>query len=227
MLNSPQEPKKLKVVLMEQIPDCIQDPVCEEYGADFLLSTNRGLVGIQRKKFPGDFLASIQDGRLVKELAQLRELEFRIILLEGKPRYTKDGVLLNGRRHSAYTRTGFRNLCRSLQYVEGCYIEWSSNIPDTIAVLKELQGYFDKGLHASLHARHRFESKLFVPSRQERLQFFYQGLPAISVVRSIKLSEVYESPIDLFNAEISDLSKIHGIGKNIATGIYNFIRKGE
>jgi len=224
MLISPNEHKKVKRELRNYFPDCSEDSVTEYCGADMLLTTNRGVVGIQRKKFPQDFLASIQDGRLSKEFAQLREfVDFPILLLEGKPRY-KDTMLLNGRRVSYYSKAGFRNLCRSIEFMEGCYIQWSDNLLDTIKVLKEIQSYFDSGKHLSLRNRPALEPSLLYLSYTDRYLYWLQGLPNIKITRAIKLAKVFKAPIELLNAEISDLTEIPGIGNGIAKGIYSFLR---
>ena len=226
MLISPKEHKKVKILVTSSIPDVTEDSLVDDFGADFMLITNKGLVLIQRKKFPSDFLASVADGRLSSEIVRMREGgHFQIILSEGKPRYNKSDRLLNGRRPSKYSRAGFRNLCRSIEFVEGCYIAWSDNLYDTVKVLKELQGYFDKSSHSSLHTRTKIESEWYVTTEKERYLFFLQGLPGVKTGRAIDLAKVFKSPIEIYNAEVSDFTKIPGFGRIVAERIYKFLRK--
>lgn len=67
----------------------------EKFGADFLLtSPSYGTVGVQRKEM-NDFVASVRDGRLGKELAQMKALGLGVLLIEGKPQWTVDGSLMS------------------------------------------------------------------------------------------------------------------------------------
>jgi len=67
MLVAPTEPMTLKALGTVSL-------VPEDYGSDFLwASPVFGLVGVQRKE-ASDFVASVMDGRLDKELAQMKQL---------------------------------------------------------------------------------------------------------------------------------------------------------
>lgn len=46
--------------------------LCEQWGVDFVLFTQTGLVGVQRKTY-GDLLASLRGDRIARELAQMVE----------------------------------------------------------------------------------------------------------------------------------------------------------
>lgn len=67
----------------------------ERYGADFWWVANGETWGIQRKKFPTDFLQSLHDGRLTKELSQMQQLDHGIVVLEGLGTWTDQGTLLD------------------------------------------------------------------------------------------------------------------------------------
>ena len=71
----------------------------ERHGVDFMWVANSKTWGVQRKKFPEDFLASLSDGRLTKEIAQMQSLDHPIILLEGLGTWTDDGFLLDQQFH--------------------------------------------------------------------------------------------------------------------------------
>ena len=191
---------------------------------DFLMFTSRGKVARERKVFPDDFLASVSDGRFSKECAAMREVsQFPGVILEGDPIYTKEGFLLVGRRPSRWTKKAVRNLIRSLEYAEGCLVEWSSDILGTIELLKETYDYFNKDRHTSLRTRPGLQSNWLTPTGGERLVFFYQGLPGISVVRATKLADVFPSPDKLFQATEADITTIPGLGKKLAGGIVRFL----
>lgn len=73
----------------------------ERHGVDFFWVGNGRTWGIQRKRFPEDYLASLSDGRLAKELAQMQSLDHPIVLLEGLGVWTNDGYLLDQKFHAS------------------------------------------------------------------------------------------------------------------------------
>ena len=222
VLTSPNELKNKKVKLALG-----GLAVSENLPFDFLLLTERGPIPVERKKFPSDFLASVEDGRFSSECAAMRDMsEFCFVIAEGKPRY-KNNRLMRGRRTTRYNRAGFRNLCRSLEFVEGCKIEWSSDTIDTVEILKELQGYFDKEKHLSFKARPKLHTAWHElgPTYEQRFLFWLQGCGAgIGPANAIVLAKKFNTPQDLHNAEIHDIIECRGVGQTLATSIYNFLR---
>ena len=192
---------------------------------DFQLITSRGKVLAERKRFPEDFVASVQDGRMAKECAAMRQdSSFRFLIVEGKGNYDKDNRLFLGGRSSRWTKSGIRNLYRSIRFVEGIDIEFTDSIVDTVDCLVELQHYFDTENHVSLRNRQTFESNWLIPVYEEQLTYFYQGLPGIKIVRARKLSKEFPNPMNLFSATVERLKQVDGIGDKLASGIYGFLR---
>ena len=214
------EPKKIR----ELFDDRVEVPM----GFDFKLYTDAGTVGIERKKVPGDLLSSVTDGRLGREILAMREeCQFIVILLHGTITYRTDGtVKIGGNRYRGreWTRKGMRNLLRTLQYVEGCYLEYARNNQELVEVVTDLQEYFDKSHHNSLHTRPGIHTDWLVPTGQERVRYWMQGLPGISVVRAKLLCDRFSTPLALFEASIDEICEIRGMGKNTATKIYSFLR---
>jgi ERCC4-type nuclease len=117
--------------------------VPEEFGADILIPTTvMGMIGVQRKEFPSDFIASLYDGRLSTSLVKLTQLPVRILLLEGRPAWDANGALM-GRKMEFYHST-LRTLCWSAQVQLGISTYWTSGIPDTIDFLRDLKRWGDK-----------------------------------------------------------------------------------
>lgn len=195
---------------------------------DFLIFTSRGPVARERKHFPGDLLASVRDGRLAKECAAMREVsEFPGVILEGKPRYRATGELFykgSTDYPSGWTRVGIRNLCRSIFYVESCYVEWTDSIADTVASLKETAKYFEEE-HHSIRIRPKAQGGDFLmPTYEERLRHFYQGLPGISFKLGQRLVEAYPTPMHFF-VNLENL-EVKGIGRGTLQRIRDFIQGG-
>ena len=196
---------------------------------DFMLFTNSGKIGIERKAVPGDLLSSVTDGRLAREMAAMRdETQFQIVLLHGEISYHYDGVVDMGRNH-AWTRSGVRNLIRTMQYVEGMYIEYAKDDQELLEVIAELQEYFDmlKSKHLGFKMRPHLQSNWNMSNRMEKVSHFYQGLPSVSGVRAKSLCHRFPSPMDLYSASLEDIQQISGFGRTLATRIYSFLRTGN
>lgn len=101
MLVSPAEPVDLRA-----LGKTSSTP--ERFGADFLFpSVSFGAIGVQRKEV-NDLVASVHDGRLQKELVQMRGLGLGVVVIEGRVKWTDDGfAMMNGQwTGRAGTRTG-------------------------------------------------------------------------------------------------------------------------
>ena len=197
---------------------------------DCQLVTTRGPISIERKVFPSDFTASIHDGRLSRECAAMREVsQFRILIIEGRSIYNSEGYLFIGKKLSRFTRVGIRNLRRSLVFVEGCHLEDSADIKETVEILMELVKYFNESSHIGLRGRPRLEADYFLPVYRERYLYWLQGLPGISSHRAQMMAKVYSSPLALFSALYQNDSFNHtaiqvpGIGKILSLKIAQFL----
>jgi len=216
------EPRPIKV----KLPDLIECPM----GFDIMLMTNNGNVCIERKAVPGDLVASISDGRLGREILNMREeSKFNVVLLQGRMKFDKDGLLVIPGRTKVknpyrWNRKGLNNIRRTWEYVEGCFTEYAQNSNDLVNVLNNIQDYFDKGKHLSMKSRPQIQTNWFVPSRGEKVIYFYQGLPGVATIGAKKLYDKFPSPWDLYRASIEDIDDIPRIGIGLATKIHNFLR---
>ena len=215
----PNEPKKIRKLL----PELVECPM----GYDIQLLTEAGKIGIERKT-PSDLLGSVTDGRLNREILAMREeTAIQIVLIHGKFRYRADNTFYTGpKRYKGreWTRKGVRNLRRTIRYVEGCYIEEANNNGDLVTILNEIQDYFDERRHLSLKGRPGIHTDWIVPTREEKIRHFYDGLPGIAPARANELVKYFPSPMDLYQASVKDISGIRGFGKGTAQSIYDFLR---
>jgi len=221
ILVSPSEPAELREAL-----GATSSPLCEEKGADILAPTGKGLLGIQRKEVPSDFLASLEDGRLARELPLLsRGVDFPILLLEGSFIYDTDDCLRVGGRPTRYKHLGIKRLLRSVFYSYGIYVEHSSGLSDTPTVVKELIDYFSHD-HISLYTRPKLQGLWGRPTPNEQICYFYQGIPGVGVVLAQSLAKILPKPADLVTASLDGLKSIPGIGKQRAERIFKFLHDG-
>lgn len=141
MLISPTEPPSLRAIgKVSSMP--------ERFGVDVLMNGMEGTVGVQRKEIR-DFVASVGDGRLQREVAQMKELDTGIIVLEGRALW-RNGLLTNTKR--AWTLPQHLGVLWSLQS-RGFWIVTSDNLTDTIQLLSLLEKWVGKERHSSLASR--------------------------------------------------------------------------
>lgn len=219
MLVSPAEPHEFyKVGTVSSTP--------EKYGADFLILGHGGLrVGIQRKEI-SDLIASIYDGRVERELYQLKKLDVGIWIIEGELRWTSDGQLLSqGRR--TYTRGMHLGVLSSLSW-NGYWTLSSTSTTDTIAVLSSLNQWFLKPHHGSLSARPsaKRNSNLGAVDKQDEMIHIMQGFPGVGYEKAKLIVESYKGlPFSL----ITDppLINLRGIGPKIVKQIEGYFSENS
>ena len=217
ILISPSEPSELRQAL-----SATNSPLCEELGSDILVPTIRGLLGVQRKTI-ADFISSLEDGRLSKQLPLLCNcVGLPVLLLEGELRFNDDGRLLLGIRPTRFTQQAVHNLIRSISYVSGISVERSTGLADTPVIINELIEFISRE-HKSLLKRPKIQGAWGKPTVHEALGFFYQGIPTVGTVLSQNLMKKYPCPVGLVNATFEDLQALPMVGKQRARVIFSFL----
>jgi ERCC4-type nuclease len=219
ILISPSEPAELRQMLK-----AVNSPLCERLGCDLLAPTTRGLLGVQRKEL-SDFIASLEDGRLAREIPLLvNGTTLPVLLLEGQFRFNTDNHLQFGTRPTRYTRQGVHNLIRSISYCNGVSVEYSADLADTPVIIGELIDFINRE-HKSLLKRPKLQGAWGKPTPHESLGYFYQGIDGVGVVLAQALMKKYSCPTDLINASFNDLQALPQIGKQRAEKIFMFLHK--
>jgi len=140
VLISPTEPAALKATgIVSSIP--------ESRGADILIATRHTTIGIQRKQFPGDFMSSMNDGRLNDLALKLAvSVQVPILVLEGQPKWTGDGVLVDDRVRR-FTRTQLNRWLLSLFAVYGVTHFWTRTIAETASLITDFEVWGSRAEH--------------------------------------------------------------------------------
>lgn len=190
----------------------------ERCGVDFLFATRAtGTVGIQRKAFPADFLASINDGRLSKEVAQMQVLDVRVLLVEGRGTWTTDGKLI-ARWGQHWTRAQHRSFLWSMR-AAGVWVEWSDDVEDTARVVRGLETWARKAKHTSLARRPGAKGAWGKPTNREYLIHLVMGLPGVGPELAERIVDTLGMPFG-WAVTVDDLVRVHGIGRKKAEQIY-------
>lgn len=217
MLVSPAEPASLKVVgKVSSLP--------EKWGADFLFAANGQWVGVQRKTI-SDLIASLGDGRLRIEVAQLQRCHHRILIVEGKPQWTGDGELLGKNYGQPWTRRQFRGLLWSIMS-KGVWIERTDDTSDTIQTLAWIEAWFLKGKHRTLDRRPGPVSPWGKVSNREYALHLLMGINGMGPELAERILDRFGVPFGWRITE-SDLLDVDGIGKKKARMIYSALEEGD
>lgn len=220
MFVSPTEP----AVFVDTL-DWTVDNLPETYGVDFLWMSTLGLVGIQRKEFPSDFLASIHDGRLGSEaFGKMAQLDLCVLLLEGQPRWTSEGNVIHAsRREVRWTRTQHRNYLTSVQ-LRGVQVNWSEDKWDTVQFIMDLYRWTQKDHHNSLITRPTPESNWGHISNRAFQRHFLMSLPRIGPVLADSIIDTLGFPFAL-TVTAEDLLEVPGVGPTLAANIVKVFRE--
>jgi len=183
------------------IKDVFVEPQQLDVG-DYILSSR---IGVERKNVD-DFLESLIDGKLFKQISRLRNTYSRpILILEGDNLLTKRNI-----NHNAI----FGSLA-------------SISVDFGIPVLNTKNASETADLLIVIAKREQREDKKSVAIRGEKTQmslkesqqFIIEGLPNVSAVIAKRLLSHFGSIKDIANASEKELIEVKGVGKNIAFGI--------
>jgi ERCC4-type nuclease len=189
--------------------------VPEQYGADILWLSRLGLVGVQRKEMPGDFLASVSDGRLANQVGRMQGLDVRVLVLEGRPQWTTDGVLMADWGQT-WTRSQHRKFLWSMRR-EGVWVEWSDQLMDTVELVKDLLAWTNKKNHVSLQRRPAARGAWGKASNREWQLHLLQSFDGIGPMQAGKLIDAFDGDVPLaWTVEGRELERVPGIGKKKA-----------
>lgn len=142
-----------------------------------------GLVGVQRKEF-GDLCNSLADGRLERELGQMKGLRLAMLLVEGRPAWTSDGQLIH--RWARLSLSQYRGVLWSAQ-LRGVLVGWSEDWAASGEAVRQFQAWSQKAEHSSLERRPGPKSVWGTPEDQDYAVHLLQGLPGMGPTMAKKL----------------------------------------
>ena len=176
---------------------------------DYLLSKR---VAVERKTV-GDFISSMVDGRLFKQLAELKEnFAYPILLIEGNGLYeTERKVHPNA----------IRGAIAAVAIDFNVPILWTQNALETaemlVAIAKREQ--LDNGKKNAVRGRKKAKSM------NDHQEILISGLPNINTQTAKKLLKHFETPQKVFTASEEDLKKMDGMGPKKARRIRSVLTK--
>jgi len=175
---------------------------------DFILSDR---VVVERKT-ARDFLQSVIDGRLFKQMQNLKQnFEKPVLLIEGQNYGDEDRV----------NKNVIRGALASIALDYAIPILWTKNISETA------------GLIYWIARREQLDEKRTVAVRgkkknrgvKEAQEFLVAGLPGISTVRAREILKHFGSPLKFFAADSEEIIKVKKLGKKTAQNIKEILEK--
>jgi len=176
------------------------------YG-DFVVSDR---VCIERK-LVNDFIQSITDKRLFKQLKAMKDnFEKPVLIIEGED--SLYGIL---------QPNIIRGALAAITVDMSIPIIWTKSVADTAGII-----YWIARREQLLEKREIVLRNKRVPETiEEKQEYLTSSLPDVSVVRAKALLKHFKSPLNVFNATEEELRKVKGIGKGIAKKIKKVLEK--
>lgn len=189
----------------------------ERYGVDFLWHV-RGWCGVQRKEVK-DYIASMRDGRLARELEQMDPLRVKCLIVEGEWGVVGDTVLPKGVRRAQYgvKHTQFMSGLWAMQ-ARGVMLTTSTSIRQTAGLVKMLEAWTQRETHGSLG-----QTRDVVPKnnwgRADNRAFqvhLLTGLPGVGVEMAGRIVDHFGGVPWTWEVTEEQLMEVEGIGKTRA-----------
>jgi len=202
----------------------------ESMGCDVLYYSYRPTlcIGFQRKEIK-DFIASLIDGRLTKELGQIasdNHLSRAILILEGRLIWTTDGKLANGTfTGSTFDKYTLRKLLINIQS-SGIFICQTDDLPDTISTIQHISSYLAKPNHDSLLRRPKNSSKdgWGRTTNSSFASHILQGFPSIGPGTALEIYNRFGHIPLQWTCTEDELISIPGIGRKTAQKLMDTLK---
>ncbi len=204
VLIAPTEPAAIKALGSSS-------SVAERYGSDVLWGCPAGLCGVQRKEI-SDLVASMRDGRLSKEVAQMQGLTgVRAVIVEGRPRWTDEGELLS--THTRVTRRQLRGFLWGIRS-RGVWVDWSDDPTDTAALVTQLHAWSQKARHESLVAAGAPNGDGWGQvSNDDYAKHLLTALPGIGPELASRILDHFGGVPMSWDVDEADLRQVSGLGQ--------------
>ena len=154
-------------------------------------------VAIERKTV-SDFLSSMLNKRLLRQLEELQQYESKLLIIEG----IEEQELYNDKNDGGINSNSIRGFLLSIALRHKIPIIFSKDAQDTAKFIDLIAR--KKEVESSLNVVKKSLSS------SERMQFIIEGFPGIGPKTAKKLLEKFKSLNSIFNASSSELEEVIG-----------------
>lgn len=190
----------------------------ERFGVDFWWFANGQHWGVQRKEVK-DLIASVDDGRLSKELGQINRLDHAVLIVEGTVRWTADGDMIGEGWGRPWTYRQWLGMLAGVM-ARGVWVWQTSGTHETIAAIAALEAWSRKTKHQSLLKREALSSAWGRASNREFGIYMLTGLPGIGPEIASRVWEAAGKTIPWeWTMTEEELVAVDGVGTKRARGM--------
>lgn len=211
--------------------DCMVSSIPETKGADILIYSDAGLMGLQRKAIPHDFLDSFTDGRLARALALMKQrCAFQRVVGEGKFRYYPDKTVDLGRYKGGkriptrFTKSHVKGMINDIELVHGVLIDWTEGVEDTVLYLRCMRKFLDDKTHVGLYRRPKAQGLWNVPTGKDIELWILQSFPGIGPTTADKIIKFFGGVVPMrWACSVDDLCMVPGISRSKAEELWKYL----
>ncbi len=186
----------------------------ERHGCDVLTLTPRGVIGYQRKTLP-DLQASLNDGRLYRELSQLQAsatVTTAFLIIESPLTRTIDGGLVG----STLTIDSVRSVIAKFGQHGIGYLPTDS-IGDTARCVTATSKYLANDASGNIRRPKQLKNEWGRVTSESYALWLLQSFPGIGPKQARAIYDHYQGVPIKWTTDVESLSAIHGIGVKTAT----------
>lgn len=224
---SPAEPAKVRRTLADMCndnPEVVMHAQCEKRGVDFLWRGVGKWWGIQRKELH-DLLASLNDGRLTKEIGQMHAgITMPHLILEGRVQQTTTGMLMTrGYNQPIHIETLWKRLF-SLGYA-GVYVTTSRDITNTCQLIRTLYEWSQEASHHTARTWPKPTNDWGKATNRDTQIALLSMMPGIGAKTAANILDQTPRPPLAWNVTMEELLAVDGIGEKTATRLMRVLNK--
>ena len=203
--------------------EAITSSLPEQKGADVLIYSKQGLLGLQRKEVPHDFISSMTDGRMTRETTLLAQhCQFRRLVCEGKFKYYPDTTLVMDKHvKSQYNRKQVRGMLNDISLVKGIQIEYTDDVYDTVEYIRTIVEFTGKDKHLGLYTRPSAKGAWYVPTTKDIWLWLLQSFPGVGPATADNIVNKFNGQIPLqWTCTLEELMDVPRMSKERAKEMY-------
>lgn len=203
----------------------------EDYGVDFFWIARKKSYGVQRKALK-DLIASVDDGRLAKELLQMSSLDAAYLIVEtgerggAGPREMPNTTLagLVGGYGRPWTGSQYRGVLYGVM-ARGIQVLTTRDEAETLERVGELEKWSRKERHESAKGRGSAPVDVFGKrGNREYATWLLCGLPNVGTVTANAIYDHFGRLPLRWECTVEDLMQVPGVGKKSAQRIWEVFR---